>query len=115
MKDLIDLKTAPLHPLLRRSAALGYTKEGPMMLRELSTKMVANTLFLRNEAVSASIVEHITALLRAEPETIRDATLGDGALSLEEATRESNIRLDFFCSSMHSLRFDFVIADHCCV
>ena len=42
-------------------------------------------------------VEHITALLRSEPENIRVATVGDGALSLEEATRESNIRLDFFC------------------
>ena len=26
VKDLVDLKTAPLHPLLRRSAALAYTK-----------------------------------------------------------------------------------------
>ena len=26
VKDLIDLKTAPLHPLLRLSAALAYTK-----------------------------------------------------------------------------------------
>ena len=26
VKDLVDLKTAPLHPLLRRSATLAYTK-----------------------------------------------------------------------------------------
>ncbi len=103
LRELILHRSALRVTCLR--AALQYTATvttggGETMLRETCSKMVANTLFLRNEPVSAEIERHAFTLLRAEPETMAAAMAPQdevAGMTADDAANASRKRLDFFC------------------